>query len=89
MHETAVSWLRHRLSRSTPPKCWQESREEYGRRLKRMAAATDDVEGDGDGGDVHGDGGGGDGGDVGDGDGGVGDGDDDDVDDGQRRRRRQ
>ena len=25
----------HRLSRSTPAKCWQESREEYGRRLKR------------------------------------------------------
>ena len=35
LHETAVSWLRHRLSRSTPAKCWQESREEYGRRLKR------------------------------------------------------
>ena len=35
LHETAVSWLRHRLSRSTPAKCWQESREEYARRLKR------------------------------------------------------
>ena len=30
-----VRRLRHRLSRSTPAKCWQESREEYGRRLKR------------------------------------------------------
>ena len=27
LHETAVSWLRLRLSRSTPAKCWQESRE--------------------------------------------------------------
>ena len=35
LHETAVSWLRLRLSRSTPAKCWQESREAYGRRLKR------------------------------------------------------
>ena len=35
LHEAAVSWLRHRLSRSTPPKCWEESREECGRRLKR------------------------------------------------------
>ena len=35
LHETAVSWLRHRLSRSTPAKCWLESREDYGRRLKR------------------------------------------------------
>ena len=35
LHETAASWLRHRLSRSTPAKWWQESREEYGRRLKR------------------------------------------------------
>ena len=35
LHETAVSWLRHRLSISTPAKCWQETRDEYGRRLKR------------------------------------------------------
>ena len=35
LHETAVSWLRHRLSRSTPRNCWEESREDYGRRLKR------------------------------------------------------
>ena len=30
-----VSWLRTRISRSTPKKCWEESREQYGRRLKR------------------------------------------------------
>ena len=35
LHESAVSWLRHRLTRSTPKKCWEETREEYGRRLKR------------------------------------------------------
>ena len=35
LHETAVSWLRRRLERSTPTKCWEESRQAYGRRLKR------------------------------------------------------
>ena len=35
LHETAVSWLRKRLERSTPTKCWEETREAYGRRLKR------------------------------------------------------
>ena len=35
LHETAVSWLRHRLAQSTPSKCWVETRHEYGRRLKR------------------------------------------------------
>lgn len=40
--------LRHKLSRSTPRKCWQESREEYGRRLKRCCEEVNkecDVEG--------------------------------------------
>lgn len=48
LHETAVSWLRHRLSRTTPAKCWQETREEYGRRLKRCCEEVNqecDVEG--------------------------------------------
>ena len=35
LHETAVSWLRHRLAQSTPKECWKETRPEYGRRLKR------------------------------------------------------
>ena len=35
LHETAVSWLRHRLAQSTPKKCWAETRQDYGRRLKR------------------------------------------------------
>ena len=48
LHETAVSWLRYRLPISTPTNCWQETREEYGRRLKRCCEEvnkTCDVEG--------------------------------------------
>ena len=40
LHETAVSWLRKRLERSTPKKCWEETREAYMSRLKRCC---DDV----------------------------------------------
>ena len=48
LHETAVSWLRKRLQRSTPKKCWEESREAYGQRLKRCCDEVNkecDVEG--------------------------------------------
>ena len=48
LHETAISWLRHRLIRSTPKACWEESREQYGRRLKRCCDEVNkeyDVEG--------------------------------------------
>ena len=48
LHETAVSWLRHRLAQSTPMKCWTETRQEYGRRLKRCCEEVNkdlDVEG--------------------------------------------
>ena len=48
LHETAVSWLRHRLSRSTPNRCWEETREAYTRRLKRCCEEVNkecDVEG--------------------------------------------
>ena len=48
LHETAVSWLRHRLAQSTPMKCWEETRQEYGRRLKRCCEEVNndlDVEG--------------------------------------------
>ena len=48
LHETAVSWLRHRLAQSTPKKCWAETRPEYGRRLKRCCDEVNkdlDVEG--------------------------------------------
>lgn len=48
LHETAVSWLRKRLERTTTTKCWEESREQYGRRLKRCCEEVNkdcDVEG--------------------------------------------
>ena len=48
LHETAVSWLRTRLTRSTPKNCWEETREQYGRRLKRCCEEVNnecDVEG--------------------------------------------
>ena len=35
LHEMAVSWLRRCLERSTPKRCWEETREAYARRLKR------------------------------------------------------
>ena len=48
LHETAVSWLRHRLAQSTPKECWKETRPEYGSRLKRCCDEVNrdlDVEG--------------------------------------------
>ena len=48
LHETAVSWLRHRLAQSTPRRCWLETRAEYGQRLKRCCDEINkdlDVEG--------------------------------------------
>ena len=48
LHETAVSWLRQRLEQSTPKKCWEETREAYGSRLKRCCEEVNkecDVEG--------------------------------------------
>ena len=48
LHETAVSWLRYRLAQSTPRRSWEETRPEYGRRLKRCCDEINkdlDVEG--------------------------------------------
>ena len=48
LHETAVAWIRHRLTQTTPPQAWRETRLEYEARLKRVVAdinATADVEG--------------------------------------------
>ena len=45
--ETAVSWVRHRLTRTTPKSAAEETREEYVARLKQVCAdinATLDVE---------------------------------------------
>ena len=39
LHETAVAWMRVRLSETLPKKCWLETREDYGRRLKSCAEA--------------------------------------------------
>ena len=35
LHEAAVSWIRVRLLKSTPNRNWEETREDYGKRLKR------------------------------------------------------
>ena len=35
LHETAMSWIRARLLKSTPNRNWEEMREDYGKRLKR------------------------------------------------------
>ena len=48
LHETAVSWIRLRLDGTVPQKSWEESREQYGRRLKRCCEDANkecDVEG--------------------------------------------
>ena len=48
LHETAVSWLRNRVAQSTPRRSWEETRPEYGRRLKRCCDEVNrglDVEG--------------------------------------------
>ena len=48
LHETAVSWMRHRLARSVPAKPWEETREQYSSRLEQVVAEineTLDVEG--------------------------------------------
>ena len=34
LHETAVAWIRYRLTQTTPPQCWLETREEYTTRIK-------------------------------------------------------
>ena len=33
-HETAVSWVRQRLKRTLPPRPWDETEEQFGKRLK-------------------------------------------------------
>ncbi|CAE8618264.1 unnamed protein product, partial [Polarella glacialis] len=38
-HETAVSWIRRELVRTTPTKAWQETRLEYGKLLREVCAA--------------------------------------------------
>ena len=48
LHETAVPWIRWRLTQTTPDRCWLETRAEYEARLKSVVAdinANLDVEG--------------------------------------------
>ena len=42
LHETAVAWIRRRLACTVPVKCWEETREEYGTRLKRCCEHIND-----------------------------------------------
>lgn len=42
LHETAIAWLRKRLSLSVPKRPWLESRDDYGARLKREAQAVNE-----------------------------------------------
>ena len=43
LHETAVSWIRLRLARSVPAKAWEETREAYATRLKRICDEINDT----------------------------------------------
>ena len=38
LHETAVSWMRDRLTKTLPKRCWEETLEAYRARLKACAA---------------------------------------------------
>jgi hypothetical protein len=38
LHETAVAWMRYRLSVTVPKKPWEETVEAYGARLRTAAA---------------------------------------------------
>ena len=40
LHETAVAWVRLRLSRTLPAKPWEESPQKLAARRKRVAAGT-------------------------------------------------
>ena len=48
LHETAVSWLRVRLSESLPKRCWEETPEKFAERLRGCCSRVNtdlDVEG--------------------------------------------
>ena len=38
LHETAVSWIRKKLTATTPKRPWLESREQYAARLRQVVA---------------------------------------------------
>ena len=42
LHETAVSWLRHRLTQTLPPRCWEETPAAFAARLRQCCADIND-----------------------------------------------
>ena len=38
LHETAVAWIRYRLAKTVPPRPWEETEQEYAKRLKECVA---------------------------------------------------
>ncbi len=36
LHETAVAWIRWRLTKTTPKQCWLETPSEYETRIKKV-----------------------------------------------------
>ena len=40
LHKTSVAWIRHRLAKSVPTRAWEETRDAYTARLKRV---VDDI----------------------------------------------
>jgi len=42
LHETAVAWIRLRLGRTVLAKSWEETREAYATRLKRICEDIND-----------------------------------------------
>ena len=38
LHETAVAWIRYKLTKNVPPRSWLETPEEYRTRLKGVVA---------------------------------------------------
>ena len=38
LHETAVPWIRHKLTATTPARPWLEFSEQYARRLRQVVA---------------------------------------------------
>ena len=42
LHETAVAWIRYRLTRTLPARAWEETVDEYGARLRDIATDIND-----------------------------------------------
>ena len=42
LHETTVAWIRRRLTETTPPNSWKETRSQYGTRLREVCKYIND-----------------------------------------------